>query len=173
MIGGQVIKNSFPFFANIASNKGYCGSTLIAPNVLVTAAHCEVSVGSDKAIFNSHNSIRFTNKHIKVGIKQFIKHEKYTNSSFSYDIALAVLDSDVSSEYSVKLADSEDLVDGDDYTLVGFGHTKEGRPNELGVLKSIQTKKLSQEECGKMDGNMEVDHICTNVPDQGKFIFLL
>ena len=90
VVGGKVVKpGAYPFAAAIGDAKAsyYCGGTLIAPGVILTAAHClterRVALSDLRVLVGSGNA---------AGVTAVVLHPKFDEQSLRYDAALLILD---------------------------------------------------------------------------------
>lgn len=85
----------YPFMVSLRGSTGShsCGSSIIAPRWILTAAHCvKGRIASQLSIQYATTTISANGKNV-VGVKQIIMHEDYAPSrSFANDIALLELE---------------------------------------------------------------------------------
>ncbi|RHY44454.1 hypothetical protein DYB38_011536 [Aphanomyces astaci] len=136
-----------------ASGIDSCGGSLIAPNVVLTAAHCMGHGLKYVAIGSHYNS--GTKDGEQITIKQEIKHPKYNKKTSSYDFGVYILERD--SKFPV-VEVSFDNVEADTPTVVrGWGTTSSaGSPSK--VLLEVGVDVVNQEQCIKwLSGHTGVD----------------
>lgn len=117
-IVGGTETSDFPECVAVGSASGWCCSgTLIAPNVVLTAGHCDglcasrVLIGSD--IDNSSAEV--------IGVANAVQHPDYNTGGLHHDLTVLVLERDVGSVTPCRIAD-EGAINGANYVrAVGFG----------------------------------------------------
>jgi len=123
----------------------YCGGFLIAPNVVLSAAHCENEFTVEVRIGSYKNSIGGE----KVGIKEIIVHPDYNAQNLENDYMLVVLQRD--SKYSpVIIADTEydaTLAPGTSLYAIGLAYKKYGGLSEVRRLREVHLPYIDNEQC--------------------------
>jgi secreted trypsin-like serine protease len=133
IIGGYAANpKKYPFFAwlnikleSFTQDTTFCGGTLIAPDVVMTAAHClEYSSAIDvwvNSTTRKANDYEYFRKSIRT-----VVHPKYIGNKPGYDIALVFLDSPVKEVPLVTRSNNSSLPGNlrSLVTAIGFGQSK-------------------------------------------------
>ena len=134
---------------------GACSGSLIAPNLVLTAQHCIAPTSSEGiacgfSTFGAPYSLdsfyitarttfpRFSGYY---GVSEIILPEG-DNEVCGRDIALLILDQNVSSDVAVPLTPrlDEPVVNGERFTAAGYGHTGNGEGS--GTRRSIENRRV-------------------------------
>ncbi|XP_073505502.1 ovochymase-1 [Phyllobates terribilis] len=153
VVGGQnAAPNSWPWIANLEDQWGgsFCGATIIHEKWLLTAAHCNFVVGSDRVTIG-HVDRSSANRTEAVVRKSYV-HELYDNDLVPPDYDLCLLEL----EFPVLLGDSMTVIClpqeseefGHDRCLTaGWGATKGRSIFYPKLLRQANIKLLSTEDC--------------------------
>lgn len=143
IVGGHSTSAStYPWYATSTGNPTLCGATLIASNLLLSAAHCRGAFTNGVHIGETFFSLQSQQQKVRDGIfvevKEEIVHPQYNAQTLDFDFMLVVLDDEVSGIPFVQLQldDNASPRGRQPLEAIGFGLTKEnGR--QSGTLQSV------------------------------------
>ncbi|CAK4357511.1 unnamed protein product [Aphanomyces euteiches] len=130
-----------------------CGGSLIAPNAVLTGAHCS-GLNLSYAVIGSH-FYNGTSDGEVVKITKEIKHPKFNATTISYDVAVFLLERSITTIQPVKVS-FENVPAGVDTWVRGWGTTSEGG-NQSTVLKELKVKTWSNADATKALAPQTVD----------------
>ena len=168
--GDDASPGQFPYF--VALDIG-CGGTLIAPDVVLTAAHCDpqyvqvVTVGA-------YESGQETFGAVNVTVVDYVIHPDYNYVTDENDLALLRLEVDVPLDTNIQVSLNPKYADpspGQELTVIGMGDLGDGAYLFPEVLQFVEVFASSSEYCiaayGASDVNDDV-MFCAGVPEGGK-----
>lgn len=114
--------SDFPDCVAVGSERGFCCTgTLVAPNVVVSAAHCPVQAGCDKRVFIG-DDVEGPGRIIDV--ERSVVHPDYVSGGQGFDdLVVLVLAEEVDDVTPCKVASPEAVAGARTTRLVGFGNT--------------------------------------------------
>lgn len=149
----------------LASRGGLCTSTLIAPNLLLTARHCvSPGTGDDHVLcgdavlgepFPADAFMATNDPYPSRGSTVFGAAEVRVPGegvdTCGYDIALVILNENVPSSVSTPAVPriERDVTPGEKYTAVGYGVDEDGEPNRSRMQLSNLTIDCQPGSCGE------------------------
>jgi len=159
IVGGYEVNSPFeyPYLVSILevdfwTNKAFhnCGGTLIAPDVVLTAAHC-VENKAKRLVQTGRYNWNYNNGVDGFNVLQTHIHPYFDmRNGFDHDIALVKL-SGKSSQMPVELRGENENKNGETVTVVGWGKTSEyGNPSP--ELLEANVKTISTNDCKKFYG---------------------
>lgn len=162
----------FPSFY-ITVDLGGCGGSLIAPNVVLTAAHCG-SYQGENIVVGAYRSGSTANNALRVSVSDEVQHPNYDNFSDANDFRLLRLSQDVTvAGSSVILSingQSSSPSNGQDLTVLGLGVTSEDG-NEADILRDVEVQAIATSTCNQgswYGGDIEDNMFCAGVSGGGK-----
>jgi len=149
IIGGSVAQPNQHSFAVSLEEDGshFCGGSLIAKNVVLTAAHCN---GGPYDITLGRHSLGQGGGQT-FGMKKEIMHPRYKEATTDNDFMVVILDDSATINDKVSLAkinksDSTPRV-GDRVTAMGWGETRAQTRGLSDVLMEVNVNVISNNEC--------------------------
>ena len=140
----------YPFMTRAVS--GNCGASLVAPNVLLSAAHCFDYF--DRVQIGRHNLGDGSEVFETFDVIQKIPHPLYNATTFDYDYMMLKLDGR-STRQPIALDNGEISLDsGLDVIVMGWGLTS---INSLSiVLNEVEVDVYSQTDCQEQYGDVAI-----------------
>lgn len=173
IIGGRdAPKGDFKdIVCNIVGSNGfghYCGCTIIAPDVALSAAHCyfpEFTVGDFVEIGKYYrDKDNKKNKNVfKLRITEVILNKKFSNrASSGYDIMVLKLGKEYPKPPVTLQLTKKQWSEEDEFTVVGWGTTKPDKFNKLAKkLQSVDVNYVDFKTCEKFWKSKQIPSLKT------------
>jgi trypsin len=148
--GVEATPREYSFAASLQDGGNhFCGGSLIAKNVVLTAAHCQG--GSYRVALGRHDLD--TNKGQVIGMKEEVPHPQYDAANTDLDFMLVFLQGEATLNRDVGLVKLNDNASvprvRDDVTVMGWGDTDITSASQLSdVLIKAEVSVISNTECG-------------------------
>jgi hypothetical protein len=171
--GTEASAGEFPYQVSMQSSSGFpfCGATLVAPGVAVSAAHCgsadRVQIGMVTKNQNPDGCVETFN------VRKTLLHESYDSSALTNDISLIFFD-EKSSYMPARLYDpatpppNGDLeAPGTQLWVTGYGALSEGG-SQSSNLQKVQVPVITNQQCSSDNGDTILDsQICAGISEGG------
>jgi secreted trypsin-like serine protease len=158
IIGGfKANQARYPYytFLRIITGGGrfyYCGGTLVAEDMVLSAAHCVMGIGQVTQIVawvnhTTSGDVEFTRYEYERQATRRIRHPSYNNRTMANDLVLIKLDYPVKGVALPRMnSDEYSPVDGQSLTVFGFGLTSNpGRRSDS--LMEVAVNTVSHQDC--------------------------
>jgi len=168
IVGGQEAEpHSIPFQVTVLLGGGFCGGSLIRPDVVLTAAHCVYGRSLAEITAGAHYILEKEPTHQIVETKQIIIHNRYDDWFLRNDIALLILKSEMKLDDTVALVELNEessSLEGEEATISGWGKPADSIESLSPVLRYTEENIISNKECGSYYDAVYVQptNVCLN-----------
>lgn len=166
IVGGKTTaEGRYPYVVTLKKRrkKHQCGGTLIAPNMVLTAAHC---FGIRTVVIGDHNITDTSGVEEAFKVRKRIRHPQYNRTTKEFDAMILVLNGR-SSHPTVKLnSDSDYPAVSESTTAIGWGATAKNGTQKAEELQEVSLTLMSNTKCDeKYHLNITDAIMCTTDKD--------
>ncbi|MCO7188898.1 MULTISPECIES: trypsin-like serine protease [unclassified Pseudoalteromonas] len=174
--GGETTPFAYPFMGSLQLYGGHhCGSSLIAPNKVLTAAHCvEAWNISDFSVKFGGHDLTVESQWEVYNVTDIVMHERYHDTyTYNNDIAILTLEKPVQGIEPIQLADDalkDSYVVGETFKVMGWGALYSGGPSPE-QLHEVDVPYISNDVCNDAEhynGGISENMICAGFDEGGK-----
>jgi len=150
VVGGSAVQNDrYGFVVAVGGTHGAdCGGTLIAPSVVLTAAHCVADEAATPWRLRITAGSRTISGAPTVGVASVALHPLFRAATMHYDAALLFLEHPAPGVRVISLADSSPLA-GAKVSAAGWGETSEHATTLPDRLRSVVLTVAAKRACGR------------------------
>ena len=147
--GSDTGPNAYPFFVRVdTSGYPYCGGSLVAPDVVLTAGHCFTSDDELSVVVNGYDlyssGTDLNSDQYARNVNYSIRHPDFNAVTYDNDALLLKLNSPVDTETILLNFNDENPQAGDDLIVMGLGNKMEdGSP--ASTLQAVTVQAISHE----------------------------
>mmetsp|Transcript_28808 Transcript_28808/g.44286 ORF Transcript_28808/g.44286 Transcript_28808/m.44286 type:complete len:334 (-) Transcript_28808:505-1506(-) len=150
IFGKDAVENgAYPFMAFLRrpTKKLHCGGVLIAPNIVLTAAHCQG--GFDQIVLGAHDLNNPSPDQMAFKIEKELVHPEFVAHSFDNDLMLIRLQGNTSGFDPIDMMNDGNITevkDGDSLKVLGWGKMEDGNMAES-LQEVYVTALIDNEKC--------------------------
>lgn len=153
--------NVYPFFTRVdTSGFPYCGGSLVAPDVVLTAGHCLTSDDALSVVVNGYDLYSSDGPlQFERDVDYSIRHPDFNSATYDYDALLLKLSSPVTDIQLVSINfDDTNPQTGDDLTVMGLGN-KEEDGVAASTLQAVTVQTVDHKTCEANYRNEGLDRV--------------
>jgi trypsin len=158
----------YPSYAHVIGFGVLCGATLIHPDILLTAAHCQSAFTFDRRVAIGATFRNGSDATEVFNVVSIYQHPLYSKENKKYDIMLVKINSFSKSPVAAINRNTTVPYDNQLLTIVGFGHTSYGG-SVSNILLDAQVNVVPYVTCLSNYNNLLIDNdsmICASAANK-------
>jgi trypsin len=167
IIGGNLAaRDEYPWYVHAVDGE-LCGGSLIHPDIVLSAAHCQVAFGS--SVFIGSTELRGGDALETIDVEFTRQHPDYKEGPEVNDLLLIKLSSPSSAPLVTLNTDPDLPSGGQAVTVMGFGVTAFEGDISFDLLE-VELDAYSFDDCNALLTGLvfEEMHVCAGIPEGGK-----
>jgi trypsin len=169
--GSDTSTDDYPWMVALTGAAGspYCGGALVAPDRVVTAAHCVAGRDPDELTVVAGRTDMRTDEGVESGVEQVWVHPDFNGDPMrGDDLAVLTLDREPGSGTIPIEEDPGAYQPGRPATVLGWGYTDEDGPSSP-VLQEAEVPLRSDSDCSQTYPQYDPEEmVCAGYPDGGR-----
>ncbi|WP_133908604.1 S1 family peptidase [Actinophytocola oryzae] len=173
IIGGEeTTVEENPFVVALTTTDGFqfCGGTIVAPNKVLTAAHCTEGQSEPDIIVVAGRTSLSAGGGTSAGVTDIWIHPDWNSSTMTNDSSVLTLDTELSEEplELASPADADLYAAGANSTVLGWGVTESGDTSD--TLRKVDVPVTADEDCAASYGDQfdATTMVCAGLKEGGK-----
>jgi len=160
VVGGhRATEGAYPWMVRLSIG---CGGSLVAPDVVLTAAHCVAGTGADRSLRVTGGSVDLQSRTaVTISSRYVHRAPGYTDAANGDDWALVLLDRPFALPTVAFARDQR--YDQGRFAVMGWGTTREDSSAQQRRLRAAEVDFVSDAACGRSYGRIGLEIVETDM----------
>jgi secreted trypsin-like serine protease len=170
--GSNAVEGRYPYSVSIqltSTDQIVCGGSLIAPDIVMSAAHCKLPPEAVHLRINPHSLDTEPSTTETFAVKEQIMHPRYNYVDYGYDVMLILLEGSSEMQPIRLNRDPNIPVNGESLTTVGWGRSDAADEDVYSaILQEASMNYITNDRCDdEWEERITANSLCVQGRDNG------